>query len=81
MARLLVVLLLLVAALVPGVRGQACVVPVCCEEDCCGAGASWDTGGSNLCIVDAASPGFDGTHGRTAACNEPAVRPIAAIPA
>jgi hypothetical protein len=31
----------------------------CCEEDCCGAGTSWQ---SSFCTIDRDSTGFNGTH-------------------
>jgi hypothetical protein len=31
----------------------------CCEEDCCGAGTSWQ---KPFCIIDRDSTGFNGTH-------------------
>ena len=42
----------------PGSTGE-CIMPDCCEEDCCGTGTSWD---NTNCIVDGSSGGFDGEH-------------------
>jgi CDGSH-type Zn-finger protein len=38
---------------------QCPLVLGCCEEDCCGAGTSWE---SPFCASDPDSTGFNGTH-------------------
>lgn len=35
------------------------LIPVCCEEDCCGVGTTYENGS---CVVDPASPGWTGTY-------------------